>query len=125
MVEVTAKTEEGAEVTFDYEFGSNYVEAAEIFGGEIVWNYALRALTIAAQGHARSMIRAGKTADEIKTTMETWKPGMPRLSRSPEEKIKALLDKLTPEERENLALEIRAAREDEDQPAAAKKAKRA
>ena len=115
MVEVTAKTEEGAEVTFNYEFGDSLEAAIEIFGKDIVWSYALRGLTIASQGHARSMIRAGKTADEIKTALETWKPGMPRISRSPEEKIKALLDKLTPEERDNLALEIRASREDEDE----------
>lgn len=108
MVEVTAQTSEGAAITFEYEFGSNYAEAAELFGADIVWAYAYRALTIAAQGRARSLINAGKNADEIKAAMAEWKPGAPRVSRSPEDKIRDLMEKMSPEDRAAILQEIAA-----------------
>lgn len=108
MTEITAQTTEGASVSFPYEFGADLQEAIALFGEDIVWNYALRGLTIASQGYARGMIKSGKNAEEIVEAMKTWKPGMPRPSRSPEDKIRDLMEKMSPEDREALLQEIKA-----------------
>lgn len=108
MVKVTAQTKDGASVDFDYDFGDSLEAAVEKFGADIVWAYTLRGLTIAAQGAARGMIKSNKSKDEILTAMKTWKPGEPRQTKSPEERVRALLDKLSAEDRENLAKELRA-----------------
>jgi hypothetical protein len=109
MAKVTAQTKDGeAQVDFEYEFGDSLEAACKLFGEGIVWNYALRGLTIAAQGYARGMMKSGKSLDEIRTAMTKWKPGEPRVVKTPQEKIAALLDKLSPEDRARLAQELKA-----------------
>lgn len=125
MAKIKAQvTDPAAEVEFDYEFGDSLEKMIELFGKEIVTSYALRGLTIAAQGAARGLIRGGKSGAEIVEAMKTWKPGEPRVTKSPEEKVKALLDRMSPEDRKRLAAELTASKPqgDETQPAKGKKA---
>jgi len=105
-MEVNAQVTEGGSVSFEYEFGSSLDQAVELFGEDIVWAYTLRALVIASQGHARGLIKSGKSADEIRTSLETWKPGAPRISRSPEERVRELMDKMSPEDRAAILSEL-------------------
>lgn len=107
MAIVSAQVTDGAGVEFEYNFGETPGETDDLFGSEIVYSYAIRGLTIAAQGHARAMIKAGKSKDEILAAMKIWKPGAPRVTTSPEEKIRALLEKMSPEDRAKLANEFR------------------
>ena len=107
---VTAKTEESAPVEFPYEFGDNISEAVSIFGEDVVWAHALRGLTVAVQGHARSMIKSGKAEDEIKAEMKKWKPGAPRVTKSAEDRAREQLEALPPEVRAKLLKEMKPAK---------------
>lgn len=99
MVEVVAQTTDGAGVTFEYDFGDTPAATDELFGSEVVYAFAIRGLTIAAQGHARAMVKAGKSVEEIQVAMSQWKPGMPRATKSPEDRLKELIGKMSPEDR--------------------------
>ncbi len=101
--EVTAQIADGsAVITFPYDFGDSMEDAVEKFGGDIVWAYAKRALVIAAQGHARSLIKGEKSRDEILTAMAEWKPGAPRQAKTAEDRAREILSKISPEERARL-----------------------
>lgn len=109
MAEITAQTADGAvQIKFEYEFGETLKDAVELFGEKVVHSYVVRSLTIAAQGAARGMMKSGKSKEEILKAMESWKPGEPRQTKSPEEKIRSLVDKMSPEDRARLAAELRA-----------------
>lgn len=104
---VSAQVKDGdAAVNFEYDFGDTIVAANELFGEEVVWAYAKRALVIAAQGHARGLLKGGKSVEEITAAMEAWKPGAPRIGKSPEDKLREQWGKMSPEDRANLLREL-------------------
>jgi hypothetical protein len=110
MERITANTQDGASVEFDVDLGDSLEDAVAKFSAEIVWSHAHRALTVAAQGTARGLIRQGKSTSEIQEKMNEWRPGMPRQTRSNEEKIRDMLDKMTPEQRSAMIKELKAAK---------------
>ena len=116
---VSAQTKEGAAVNFDYDFGENIDEANNLFGADVVWAYAKRALVIAAQGHARGLVKSGKSAEDITEAMTQWKPGAPRVGKSPEDRMREQWNKMSPEDRANLLRELQG--EASPAPAAARK----
>jgi hypothetical protein len=93
-------------VTFEYEFGETADEANTLFGADIVWAYAKRALVIAAQGHARGLLKSNKSIEEIQALMDAWKPGSPRAKISSEDRMRAEWAKMSPEDRANLLREL-------------------
>lgn len=105
---VTAKTEESAPVEFSYTFGETLEQMSERFGVDVVTSFALRGLTVAVQGHARGLIKQGKSEDEIKAAMAEWKPGAPRVTKSAEDKVREQLASLSPEARAQLLREYKA-----------------
>lgn len=105
---VTTKTAESAEIEFPYVFGETMDELTERFGSDVVLSYALRGLVVAVQGHARGLIKSGKSAEEIAAVMADWKPGAPRVSKSAEDKAREQLAALTPEQRATLLKELQA-----------------
>lgn len=107
-MKVSCQTQEGASVTFDYNFGENLNEAVQLFGEDVCWAHLRRALILAAQGTARTMIRNGASKDEIVKTMKEWKPGIPRRGKTPEEKFKELWDQMSPEDRARLSKVVKA-----------------
>ena len=109
MTEITAETKEGASVAFDYNLGVDESQEAlnERFGKEVVASFGRRAIVIAAQSHARTLIKAGKTAEEIQAAMNEWKPGMPRQTISKVEKATALISTLSDDERAALLKDLK------------------
>lgn len=108
MVQITAQLKEGAQVAFEYDMGGeNHAALVARFGEEVVDNHSYRALVIAVQSHARTLIKAGKSAEEIQTLMNEWKPGTPRQVTSKLDKAKVLLEGMTPDERKALLAEIK------------------
>ncbi len=108
MAEITAQTKDGHSVTFEYDLPETLDAAIDKYGKEIVESFALRSLTIAIQGHARGLIKSGKTKVEIVEAMAAWQPGVPRVVKSPEEKFRALWDKMSPEDRAKIQKELKA-----------------
>lgn len=109
MPVITAETKEGASVEFNYDLGSDETQEAlnERFGKEVVASFARRAIVIATQSHARTLIKAGKTGPEIQEAMNEWKPGMPRQTVSKVEKATALISTLSDDERAALLKELK------------------
>lgn len=103
---VNAEVKEGPSVQVEYDFGDNIEEANSLFGEAVVWAYAKRALVIAVQGHARGLLKSGKTVEEIQEAISTWKPGTPRPKTSPEERLKAEWAKMSAEDRAALLREL-------------------
>lgn len=103
---VNAEVREGPAVTFEYDFGDTIEDANKIFGAEVVWAFAKRALVIAAQGYARGLLKSEKTVEEIQAAFETWKPGAPRAKADPVEKAREQWSKMSAEDRANLLREF-------------------
>jgi hypothetical protein len=104
--EVVAKTKEGAVVTFNYDFGATLDEMVDRFTLEICTAHTKRSLVVAAQGHARNLMRAGKSPQEIKAAMDSWKPGAPRVSKSKVDRLNELIAQMSPTEREEYIREL-------------------
>ncbi len=102
---VSAKVTEGPEVNFEYDFGDTIEEANAIFGADVVWAQAKRALVIAVQGHARGLLKSGKSVAEIQAALNEWKPGAPRAKADPIEKAREVWAKMSAEDRANLLRE--------------------
>lgn len=98
-VKITSGDKAGATASFEYDLPDNLQEAIDKLGHEVVEAFAIRAIVVAVQGHARGLLGAGKTDSEIQTAMDDWTPGMPRVAKSGEQKFEELWDKLTPEDR--------------------------
>lgn len=107
-------------VSIEYDFGDTPDETNEIFGAEIVYAYAKRALVIAVQGHLRGLLRSGKSVEEIQSIAPQWKPGTPRAKQSPEDKMRAEWAKMSPDDRAALLRELSG----EAAPAPAQRARR-
>lgn len=108
---VTAEVKEGpnnvsAQVSINYDFGDTPEETNAIFGDDIVYSYAKRALVIAVQGHLRGLLRSGKSADEIAELGPEWRPGAPRPKQSPEDKMRAQWALMTADDRAALLREL-------------------
>lgn len=109
-INVTAAVSEGAEIEFPYDFGDNLQEAIELFGEAVVWAYCLKGLTVAVQGHARGMIKSGKSPEEIQAAMAAYKPGTPRVTKSKEDRARELLASLSAEERAKILKDLKASK---------------
>jgi len=110
MAEMTVQTQDGKlSATFEYDLPEAYDAAVAKFGKAVTDAFAIRGLTVAIQGHARSMIKSGKSADEIRAEMKDWKPGMPRQTKSAEERFDDLWGKMSPEDRAAIQKKLKTA----------------
>jgi hypothetical protein len=110
-VNVTAKDPSlDRSVTVAYNFGENLDEAVAMFGAEAVFNAFVADAKVGLQALIRSKIRGTKDKDgnitksyndeEIQAAANEWKPAAgARQAADPMAKLKALLEKLTPEQR--------------------------
>lgn len=110
LVKATAKwnDEQGEEqnrvIEVDYDFSDNVNAMIDDLGAEVVYRHAISSITVALQNQMRQWAQQGLTDDEIKNAggkLDEWSPpsGKPR-SANRLAKIEALMEKLTPEERE-------------------------
>lgn len=91
------------EITVDYEFGANLEDLITKFGEETVFASATADLKVGLQAFVRTRLR--KAEDEymddasIIAEAANWMPGARRVAADPMEKLKALLGKLSLEQR--------------------------
>lgn len=116
--DVTAKTpESGREVTVSFNYGVNLAAMTERFGEAVTYSQAQANIRINLQSLLRrhmvdtfdkegKKIADAKSDAEIHELAASWKPGMAaRARKSPKDKLFALLEKLSPEDRKALLLE--------------------
>ena len=118
MTDVTASLGKGGESeTCSYDFGADLDNAVEKFGAEVVFANFRAQATIGLQAFMRNSMRL--TDSEGKLTpvrgkalqkeVTAWTPGEKKPARSPVEKAKDQMGKLTPEQRAALFAEFKAA----------------
>ena len=98
----------GRELTVEYNFGDNLDQAVEMFGADAVFSSFKADAKVGLQAKVRGMLKAteddseaAKYSDEdIISAIADWKPGVKtRTAADPLAKLKALLEKLSPEQK--------------------------
>ncbi len=108
-MKVSAKrSDSDVSVEVEYNFGANLGEAVELFGEDVVFNNAIGSLKVALQGFLRSQIDQKKTDEEITAAASTWKPGVRKQGKSPQQKLIEQLNAMSPEDRAALLKEYKA-----------------
>ena len=112
VVEISAtfkKGDEDRECTILFDFGGDITAAIEKFGGDVVYSNFVRASKVTAQAAMRRLMEAGKTDEEVTTTMESWKPGV-ALERTvdPVAALMAKFSKMDPAEQAKLLADLQA-----------------
>lgn len=69
------------ELTVEVDIPETVNGLLEKYGEEVVYSAAKKSLVISAQAIIRSMIRSGKSDEEIAEYMKSWKPGVQRTSK--------------------------------------------
>jgi len=104
QVVVKSSKTPGVVAKFAFDFGDNLPGATKKFGEDVVYSSFKQKAKTRLQDYIRSLIDAGKPTAEIVKLGIAWMPGVAaiRLPKDPKEKARALLAKLTPEERADL-----------------------
>jgi len=79
----------------------------ETYGSEIVYSHARRSIIIALQSYIRGMLDDGKSQEEIQTAVNEWKPGLRKVGKTPLERARDEISRMSPADRKALAKEIR------------------
>lgn len=107
MAEVSAKVgKDGEVVTVNYDWGSTLKDAVAKFKEDVVFANFKAAGTVALQGYMRSLIKQDKKPAEIQNLVNEWTPGVRAPGKSPAEKAKEQLAKLSPEQRKAILAEL-------------------
>jgi hypothetical protein len=115
MVKISAERKpngdkKGGSIEVDYDIPDTLNDMVQRYGENVVYNHARGSVIVALQGYLRSQLGKDKPASpaDIQKEVRTWKPGVRKQGKSPAEKAREQLAKLTPEERAALLKEHRA-----------------
>jgi hypothetical protein len=106
LEEISAKLTGGEPVSVKFELDETLEGAVQHYGEEVVFSRYQSALIIDLQSKMRTLIKAGKTPDEIQAEVDAWQPGVKSKGKSPAEKARDLFGRLSAEEREALLSEF-------------------
>lgn len=107
---------ESIKVGYDLPVGDTLQDLVEIYGEDIVGNYAVAQLKVRAQAVMRAEVskffdtekEGGVNPEGIASYMSEWKPDVSRVTRKdPKEKILQSFASLSPEEREKILAQLR------------------
>lgn len=110
-MQITAKRKKsGKELSFDYDLPDALDALRAKYGDEVVATHARGSLIVALQGFVRGQLDRDKTEADIRTAVDEWKPGNRKPGKSPAEKAREAMSKLSPEDRAALLKELRPAK---------------
>lgn len=91
----------GRSVSVEYALldATDMASLIENFGEQEVFDHAKRSFVVGLQAYLRNQIDAGKTDEAIQEAANEWRPGQKRNTTSPQERIAALMAKMSPAER--------------------------
>lgn len=100
-MKVSAKKTDGPSVEVDFDFGGNLDEVVAKFGADTAFKATVAALKVQFQAWLRTQASGGKDSAAIQAELEAngWKPGERRQGKSPQDKLRSLLDAMSAEER--------------------------
>lgn len=107
-----SKDKEGAvipaySVAANVEFGTDLQDMVKRFGETTVYKQAIAAMTVAFQGWLRAQGAAKKSPAEIQAAANAWKPGERKAGKTPQEKLKELLEGMSAEDRATILKEFK------------------
>lgn len=106
--ELTAKNgNEAKSATVKVQVGDTLDELGSQFGSDVVYSHARRSIIIAMQTSIRGALEAGKTPNEIQALMQDWKPGVKRPAKTPMDRIREEMARMSPEDRKRVLKELR------------------
>ncbi len=108
-MQVTAERREGGSAEATYDMPDDVAGMIEKFGEEVVFSHVKRSMVIALQSFMRSKLDAGAPAEDIQAAVTEWKPGTKRAAKSPIERAREEIAKMSPADRAALAKEMRKA----------------
>ena len=105
VIEVSAKTGEGAEASLNYDFGADLKDAVNKFGDEVVFTNFRKSAKIDLQSVMRRYLTAGKDVADL---LNIWKPGV-TLERTvdPKAAAKNAFSKMSDEEKRAFIQELK------------------
>jgi hypothetical protein len=107
-IEVKAERTNGNSVSASWELGDTVAALIEQFGEDVIFSHVKRSLIIAVQAYMRGMLDAEKSPEEIQKAVADWKPGLRKAAKSPLERARDEISRMSPADRAALAKEIRA-----------------
>ena len=107
-IEVKAERTNGNSVTANWELGDTVAALQEQFGEDVIFSHVKRSLISAVQAFMRGMLDGGKSPEEIQAAVAEWKPGLRKAAKSPLERAREEIARMSPADRTALAKEIRA-----------------
>jgi len=106
--EMTAKNgNESKAATIKVNVPENLDELGQHFGPDVVYSHARRSIIIAMQTSIRGMLEAGKSVDEIQSTMQDWKPGLKRPAKTAMDRVREEISRMSPEDKKRILKELR------------------
>jgi hypothetical protein len=110
MTEITINTREGVSITVNYAIGETIQENIDLHGADTITKVLKDALTLRVQNRVRALINAEKSEPEIHADLAKWQLGSKtRRSKIPvKDKVKTLMDQMSPEERAAVLKEMQA-----------------
>lgn len=106
--EVSAKNgQEAKTATATFRVGDNLHELSEQFGDEVVYSHAKRSVIIALQTTMRAAIEANKSQEELQAIVDEWKPGLKKPAKSPLDKVRDEIARMSPEDKKRIMKELR------------------
>jgi hypothetical protein len=106
--EMTAKNgNEARSATVTVNVPENLEELGQHFGQDVVYSHAKRSIVIAMQTSIRGMLEAGKSDAEIQQAMVEWKPGVKRPAKSPMDRVREEISRMSPEDKKRILKELR------------------
>jgi len=112
LIEISSERRTGGSAQCQYEMPDDLPSCIEKFGGDVVYSHVRRSLIIALQASMRIWMDAGKSPEEIQAMASEWMPGLKKATRTPLERAREELAKMSPADRKALAAELRKAREE-------------
>lgn len=102
-MKVSAKKTDGPSVEVEFDFGSNLDEVVAKFGADTAYKATIAALKVQFQAWLRAQASGENALDsgaiQSKLNAEGWKPGERRQGKSPQDKLRGLLEAMSAEER--------------------------
>lgn len=106
--EVSAKNgQEAKSANATFQIAENLNELSQQFGDEVVFSHAKRSIIIALQTTMRAAIEANKSDEELQAIVNEWKPGLKKPAKSPLDKVRDEIGRMSPEDKKRILKELR------------------
>lgn len=109
-MKVSAKKTDGPSVEVDFDFGDSLDATVAKFGADVAHKATVAALKVQFQAWLRTQATGGKDSAAIQSELDSngWKPGERKAGKSPQDKLRGLLEAMSAEERAAFIKEFKA-----------------